>query len=267
MVGNKAIIEMLDTALCRFSFMECLDDEPKDKRTLVDEVHCSRSTVNRGIRELESLDLVEYVDGGYRLSSIGKLVAADFADMAETIEIRLQFEPFLKWVPEDTFDLDLELLRDADLLLPKPGDPYAMVNRHVTVIERTYDHKFLLPLVGLHAQKATHSQVVENGAQCEMVVTPEVVDTLRSAPEYAELSEEMAATGRLHVYEFEADIPYFVGLLDDTIQIGVDEEGEPRALLETTNTEVQDWAAATFEEYKQQSEPVITPQKRPKLQT
>lgn len=267
MVGNKAIIEMLETALGRFSFMECLGDEPKDKRTLVADLNCSRSTVNRGIRELESLDLVEYVDGSYRLSSLGELVAADFADMAETIELQLQFQPFLKWMPEDTFDLDLEHLEDAELLLPEVGDPYAMINRHVAVLGRADSIQCVLPLVGLHAYKAAHKQIIENGARAEAVVAPEAADTLRSDPEYVKLTEEMAATGRYDLHQYDGDIPYFVGLLDDTVQIGVDEAGEPRALVETTNSKVRNWAETTFEEYKQRAEPLITSQERTKVRT
>lgn len=257
MVRDDSITEMMETALSRFPFLKFLEEEPKDKRTLVAELDCSRSTVNRGIRELEALDLVEYVNGGYRITSLGELVATDFADLADTIQLRVQYEPFLRWMPDDEFDLELNLLSDADLLLPEQGDPYAMINRHVTVIEQTDYHQFVLPLVGLHAYKAAHQQIMENGAQAEAVVSPEAADTLQSGQEYATLTEEMAATGRYELYQFDGDIPYFVGLLDDTVQIGVDEAGEPRALVETDNADVRSWAEATFEEYKQQAEPVI----------
>lgn len=267
MVGDDSIIEMMETALRRFPFLDCLGDEPKDKRTLVAELDCSRSTVNRGIRELEALDLVAYGDGGYRITSLGELVATAFTDLAATVELRLQYEPFLEWVPEDGFDMDLKLLRDAELLLPEQGDPYAMINRHVTVIEQTDYVQCVLPLVGLHAYKAAHEQILENDARAEVVVSPEAADTLQSAPEYAKLTEEMATTGRYELYQYDGDIPYFVGLLDETVQIGVDEAGEPRALIETTNPEVQDWAEIAFEEYKQQAEPVIAPRERTKVRT
>lgn len=267
MVGNDTIVEMMEAALRRYCFMECLDDGSKDKRTLVADLDCSRSTVNRGIRELESLDLVEYVDGGYRLSSLGELVAADFAELAETIELRLQFQPFLKWMPEDAFDLELDLLRDAELLLPKPGDPYAMVNRHVAGLEHADRFLGILPVTGLHAYKMLRTRVVENGAWVEAVVTPEVSNTLQSDPDYAGLTEDMSETGRYKLYRYDGDIQYFIGLLNDTVQIGVDEAGEPRALVETTNPKVRDWAETTFEEYKKQAEPVITSPERTKVQT
>lgn len=257
MVRGNTVIDMLGVVLDRFPFMEALGAEPKEKRTLVSDLDCSRSTVDRGIRDLEALDLVAYVDGCYQLTPLGEAVATGVADLAATVDLRLQYEPFLEWMPEDEFDLELELLRDADLVLPEQGDPYAMINRHVTVIEQTDDLQCVLPVVGLHAYKASHKQIMENGARVEAVVSPEAADTLQSAPEYAKLTEEMAATGRYELHQYDGDIPYFVGLLDDTVQIGVDEAGEPRALVETDNAEVQDWATATFEEYKQQAAPIV----------
>ena len=35
---------------------------------------------------------------------------------------------FLRWIPESEFDLDLAQLADADIVLPEPGDPLAMVS-------------------------------------------------------------------------------------------------------------------------------------------
>jgi predicted transcriptional regulator len=257
MLPNDIVIDMLEVVLRRFSFFDSLGKDPKDKRTLVDELDCSRSTVNRGIRELEGLDLVAYTDGGYRITPLGATVATGFAELAETVELRLRYKPFLEWMPEDAFDLDLTLLRDAELLVPEAGDPYAMVNRHVNVLSQAEDLKAVLPLVGVHAYEAVHKQIVDNGARCEGVVTPEVADTLQSNPNYAEITKELAATGRFQLYQYDGDIPYFVGLLDDTVQMGVDEEGEPRAIVETTNPEVQNWAETTFTEYKQQAEQVV----------
>lgn len=66
----------------------------------------------------------------------------------------------------------------------------------------------------------------------------------------------MAATGRYQLFEFDGEIPYFIGILDDAVQIGVDEAGKPRALLESEHPEVRTWAENTIEEYKEEAEPV-----------
>jgi predicted transcriptional regulator len=256
MSTNNTIVDMLEEVIQRLAFLNCLDEGAKDKRTLDEELDCSRSTVNRAIRELEALDLVAYEDGGYRITSLGDVVASGVTDLTETIELRLQYEPFLQWMPEEEFDLDLTLLQDAELLLPTQGDPYAMINRHVNALAQAQRMRGILPLTGLHAHKAAHSQIVDNDAEGELVVTPAVATTLHSNPEYAAYTEEMTATGRFTVYTVDEEIPYFVGILDDVVQIGVDEAGEPRAIVETDNAEVRAWAENTFAEYKRQAAPV-----------
>lgn len=267
MGGNDTIVGMLEVVLRRFTFVETLEDDPKDKRTLVADLDCSRSTVDRGIRELEALDLVEYVDGGYRMTSLGATVTSGLADLAETVELRLQLAPFLEWAPEDVFDLDLECLDNADLLLPEPGDPYAMINRHVSVLGQAGRIRCVLPLTGLHAHKTAHRQVVENGTEVEVVGTPEVAQTMQSDPDYAGLTNEMADTGRFKIFQYNDDIPYFVGLMDEIVHIGVDDGGVPRAIVESDDSEVREWAAATFETYRQQADPVIASRERTKIRS
>lgn len=249
--------EVCTVVLQRWEVLDRLRKATADKRTLVEDVDCSRSTVNRAIRELESVDMVEHIDGEYEVTPLGETVASRFEEVMETIELRTQFKPFLHWVPEDEFDLELQHLRDAELLLPKPGDPYAMINQHVDIVSRTTDHNCVLPLIGLHALTAGHEQVVENGAHVELVVAPKAADALQFDSDYAELTEEMAATGRFRLYRYDGTIPYFVGLFDNTVQIGVDDDGEPRALVETDNPEVQEWAATTIQDYKRQAELVM----------
>lgn len=249
--------EACSVVLQRWEVMDCLRETSKDKRTLVEDLDCSRSTVNRAVRELESIGVIEYSDGKYGVTPLGESIASRFEEMMKTVKLWTQLEPFLQWVPEEEFDLELQHLEDAELLLPEPSNPYAMINRHVEVVGQTDDHKCVLPLIGLHGLKAGHKQVIDNGARAELIVTPEAADTLQSDPGYAELTEDMAATGRFKLYQYEGDIPYFVGLLDNTVQIGVDEQGEPRALLETDNTEVRAWAEKTFNEYKYQAELVM----------
>lgn len=258
--------ELCSAVLQRWEVVKSLRKRPQDKRTLVENLDCSRSTVNRAIRELEAMAVVEYVDGKYVVTPLGESIGSRFEEMMGTVELWLQLEPFLQWMPDDEFDLELQHLQDAELVLPEPSDPYAMINRHVKAVEQANDHKCILPLIGLHALTAGHKQVVDNGARAELVVTSEAADTLQSNPDYVELTEDMAATGRFNLYQYDGTIPYFVGLLDETVQIGVDEQGEPRALLETDNAKARSWAAATFNEYKHEAQPVMGSIETPKLE-
>jgi hypothetical protein len=63
----------------------------------------------------------------------------------------------------------------------------------------------------------------------------------------------MAETGRCRVFQADEHPPYFVGVMDDVVQIGADEGGEPRALVESTDPAVRDWAEATYERFRRRA--------------
>ncbi|MFC4988474.1 helix-turn-helix transcriptional regulator [Saliphagus infecundisoli] len=241
--------EILSVVLQRWEVVDSLREEPKDKRALVGDVDCSRSTVDRAVRELESIGVVEYREGDHGVTPLGETVASGLEALVETVERRIELEPFLEWIPEGEFDLGLEHLSGAELWVPEPGDPWAMVNRHVAALEAADDVRCVLPLTGLHAYEAVYEGVVAGG-RAELIVSPDVARTFRTDPAYADMTAELATTGRYRLSRYDGSIPYFVGLLDDIVQIGVDEAGEPRALLETTDPEARRWAEGEIEAYE-----------------
>ncbi|SEO73168.1 Predicted transcriptional regulator, contains HTH domain [Halogranum amylolyticum] len=251
-------MEVMEVLLRRSSFVEAFAEGQKDKRTLVEELSCSRSTVDRSIRELETLGVAECVDGKYCLTPFGEMARTAFADFEERLDQWFRFAPFLQWLPHDELGLDVELLADADLYLPEPGDPWAMVNRHVTVAAQASEMRLVLPLTGLHAHRVIRERIVDAGAQATVVTTSEVVHTYQSDDAYAPLTEEMAETERYALYQYDDPVPCFVGLLDGTVQIGVDDGGEPKALVEGESPALREWAEATIDEFERAATPVVT---------
>lgn len=222
---------------------------------LRDRLNVSRTTVGRNLTALENQGWIRRTNGNCSITRQGELVAETFSDLVETVELADELGSFLQWVPDGTLDLDLRLLADAKVLLSKPGDPWAMVNRHVELVRETMNARMILPVTGLHAVEVGHRKIVDDSARAEFVVEPKIAETFRSNPDFVPLIEEMADTGRFEVRVYDGEIPYYLGVLDETVQIGVDEAGEPRAILETENEAVAEWAAGVYGEYKRESEP------------
>jgi predicted transcriptional regulator len=247
-------VDIVNTVSSRQPVLESLQAEPKDKRALVDELELSRSTIDRSIRELEMQGLVEYGDGALIVTPVGQLAIDGLSELTDTIEIGQRLEEFLEWMPMDEFGVDIRLLADADIVVAEPGDPWSMINQHIQLLKTMDEGRFLLPITGMHAAETAHERVVENEAGFELVVEPSVAETHQADPNYAPIMEEIVATGRVDVYQYERELPYGLALVGGTVQVITAEGDEPRALLETENDEVRDWAEGKYEEYRQQSQ-------------
>lgn len=250
-------IEFLSRSTNRVRILEVLAEAGRtEKDALQAAIDADRTTLTRNLDALEDRGWIQLTNPTCIITPAGRDIVEDFRELVETVDTATRFQEFFRWLPADEFDLDLQSLAGAELFVPAPGDPYRVVNQHVARIKNAEDIRVFLPLTGLHAHEKGHRQVVANGAKCELVVTPEVAVVHRSSPEYDSLTREMAATGRFHLYRYDGSIPFGLCLLDDTVQLFADGEGELQAMLETDTEPVRQWAERTFEQYRDQADPV-----------
>lgn len=260
MHGPDVALEIVELLNRRGEILDRLAEDPCDKRTLADELDIPRSTLDRAVRELEAVDLVTYMEGNYNSTPVGERLARRFSTFLEQVAVLLDHKPFFQWMPVEELEFDPRLLAGAELLVPERDNPYAMIDRHVQLLDDVQHVRGMLPVVGLHAHETAHERVVEHGAEAELVVESGVADVMLSKPPFAELTEEMVETGRFDLSVYGGTIPYFLCLFDDeTVQIGVDDGGEPRAMLETDRPEVRVWAKDSIDDYSQQARPLAPP--------
>ncbi|WP_433628398.1 helix-turn-helix transcriptional regulator [Halomicrococcus sp. NG-SE-24] len=242
---------LFDILSQRSRFTQLLFEHPADKRTLIDELDVSRSTVDRGVRDLETADLIEYQNGQYRLTPYGRLVAEEYDDFTRRIQIAGELKPFFRWLSLDEFPFDLKLFADAKVVVSTSSDPYAPANRHADAMNDSRSLRAMVPAVGLNQLEVAHQNVLEDDQQQQVVVESEVVDTLRSKPHYEERIQPMLSQDSVTLYQYDGAIPYFIGIYDDLVHIGVgDGEGIPRALVETPNDAVRTEAIKLYEQYQ-----------------
>lgn len=216
----------------------------------------SRTTLQRNLDVLVEEGWVRNSGVTYWITSCGELVAEVVLDLVETVGIVNQLQEVFRWIPVSEVDVDLRLLADAEVWTPEPGDPYAMMNRHVQLLRTMDSGRGVLAVTGLHPHKAVSEAVVRHDANVELVATPEVAETLTSTPQYAPLTEEMVETGRFDLSVYEGEVPFSLVIADDGVHVVVDEEGDPRALLESGSDEVREWATGVYEEYRREATPI-----------
>ena len=236
--------------------LERLDEAAATKYELRDELDCARTTVDRNLDRLEADGWVVESENRYVITTGGEIVLEQASTFLETVGVASRLQPVLRWLPREVLDIDLKHFADAEVTVPTDGQPIAMVDKHTQAVKRASDARLVLPVVspqGLQAQYENHSL---EDLSVEVIATPTVTDILQSAPEFADAITEMQEAGALDIYVTEQSLPCYLGLLDETVQIGVDNDGQPRALLESDDEAVRAWAAEKIESYRADAVPL-----------
>lgn len=222
-----------------------------DKHTITDRLDASRTTAKRNLDALVERGWVRNADGEYTITAPGALVSEDFLDLTESIRTARRLAPVTKWMPDATFGFDLRELADARITPSVPDDPYAPIDRYVEALSNARTVRVLLPAVARPALEGIHDHLLDGTATGELVLGPQVVRTVRSNPHCARLCEELTATGRMTVYAHDGPFPYYLGLVDDAVHIGIeDRDGMQRALVESDATAVRAWAEDAYARYR-----------------
>lgn len=204
-----------------------------DKRALVDALPVSRSTVDRAIRELEGLGLVERGESGYRRTTIGALALAERERYASRIGALAARRDLVATLPPD-IDLDGALLASARVIRSDPAAPrrpeYALRDR---IVDATEVRLALVAALG-PVVAACLDRAVTDG-DVELVAPPGVA--ARLVADHADALKRGLTAGGLDLRE--TDEPPAVGLATLETAGGpiavalLPGDAGPRALLES----------------------------------
>lgn len=257
-VSSEAVdhLRFVSRSPVRVRFLLALaDDGPSTRRDLRQTVDASRTTVSRNLDALVERGWVEESGATYRATPGGELLASELRELLSTTATVDRLGPFFRWFPVDELDVEWEWFADAGVYASTSSDPYAPIDRHVERIETAADLRCLLPQVGLRAMRALGRE--RDGFEHELVVSPSVGETLRSEEKYVEGRAAVSERGRLDVYVADRPVPVYLGLFDDCVQVGVsDGDGVPRALVETDDERVREWAGDLYERHRSEATPL-----------
>lgn len=257
MIDGEVIehVEFLSRSKIRAQILEVLYQEEKLSRDeLRDVIPASRTTIQRNIESLIERGWVKNTNRTYMIAPCGEIVAEGFDACRQKMQAAKQLQPFLEWTSTEVLDIDLEHLTDATVITATENNPYAPVNAHIEAVKEAEQVIGILPSVGRDAVEITSKRAKNGDAEYEVVVKEGCVDVLVSDQMYARHLEDVVGTGRYSIFVFNGDIPYYLGVLDERVQIGVEgDDGIPRALVETDSEPVREWAQEKITWYRQRS--------------
>jgi len=241
----------------RSDLLALLVEEPRSKREMEDRVDASRSTIDRGIRDLEAVGLVERTNGGYAATVSGRLAAESRAAHVTELDGVDRAGPLLDLL-DDGSELGREMLTGVEVERAEPPSPAAPLERLKEVIRRSDRYLGMSAMdTGTGFGQFFHDQVVEEGLDLSFVFTGEMADHLTSnlgskIPPMRQAGFEMCVVDHL---------PFGLGVgLGDDWTVAVVLVYGPSArlagILFNENPAAVEWATELFDRYSMRAETV-----------
>jgi predicted transcriptional regulator len=225
----------------RHRLLRALAEEPRPRHVLVDLVDDSKSTVYKGLTQLEEAGLIERGEAGFSPTLYGVLALARYDALAGTAA----FGDLLDGLSGDA--VDPAALVGAEVVRPDETD----AERHLDALWRVLDDarsvRGVAPVVSPGYVERFRAYV-DGGLEAELVLPMAVVDSLRADPD---VLADVAA--RATLYETEWTVPFGLLVTDgDDPQVVVELRDGPlvTGLVTNDTPAALAWAESTFERFR-----------------
>lgn len=252
--------EIVELVQRRHEILEALEGGPLGKPALTDSTSYARSTVDRGLDELEEADLVRSEGSEYRLSTAGRRILQAFDTFQATASVYQEYATAIEGVqPED--ELPPVLLDGAEVETATPAMPTRPVKKaHEGLAEADAVYSTCPVLLAYHSEFWNAAQP-ETDVHLEVIYTTGVLETMRS--EYPDWREDVVDSGLLTPYVGD-DVPsYGLALVDglggedvSAVRIQVYDEDGVDVLLHNESEAAVGWARERYEALRADAEPV-----------
>jgi len=243
--------EVLRLLVRREGIMERIIDGVRDRRALKDELDQSRSTVYRGLDQLQEAGLVTERAGVYRPTLYGELVYDVFETSATRVEAYSKADDMLASL-EGMDDVPLELLSDGELIPVRPSTRLAPTQAYHDVIRGADRIEILSPVPFPKCVKLLHERIIEDGLETTAIVEQQVIDYLRDNWD-AQL-EEALAHGTLDIRITEDRLSFGLTIQpspNPTVCLSVyDDAGSFKGLVRAESEQVSEWARSVYDSHE-----------------
>jgi predicted transcriptional regulator len=175
-MGAGEANDLADVLSKRRECLAALVAEPRDKRDLVAELDIPRSTLDRAIRELEAVNLAEFVEGRYQATTVGRLALAEHDRYRASLASFADAGDALDSLSTDT-PLDATFLRGARIVESVPHAPDGVVAELFESARRAELVRGVAP-VAMTGHTDEFRETATDGGHLELVFAPELFEHL-----------------------------------------------------------------------------------------
>ena len=227
---------------------------PRSRSELWEMTGVSSSTIRRTLSEFDDRNWIRRNEYQYEATPLGAYIASAVAELIERVEIERTVRDVWQWLPDEESGFTIKMCADAVVTVAEADNPYAPINRFLTLIEDTDRFRFVgSDIALLEPCRAEFCQRVIDGMETEIIDPPNVATYIRST--YPDLSAETLASGNLTVWLHNDLPPYGIGIFDQRVAIcGHDPDSVTvRVLLDTDSEDAREWAESQYEFYRRRT--------------
>lgn len=244
-------IHFLSGSQYRWEILDVLvEHETMTRQEVRDAVSASRSTVRRTVEAFIERGLIDSIQGGYRLTATGRLLADGLDDLIQLAGLIETYEPFFRRLDTSDHGFDPTWLDGAAMTVATQTNPYQPAQEQTETVSEATTFRGFLPAIEIEGSRLVHEQITSGALTAEIVVPSTMLDTLRSPP-FASLFRDQLATDRFDCWLADDTLPFYLGLPDEEgVEVGVDEEGVPQVLVQSAEPAFRAWGDETFDRYR-----------------
>lgn len=247
MTDPDDLVEILSR---RHDILRSLLEEPMERHVLVDELEDSKSTVYKGVSQLQERGLLTPTSEGLRPTLFGIVSLERYEELARTARIG----DVLADLPPGS--IDPAALVGAEAVVPDRRS----VDRHLARLERILRRadsiRGFAPAVSPRTVSVFHERVTDGGFEADVVLTDAIVDYLRR--DHPTALEDSLAAESVTLSLTEASMPFVLLLVESPsgteVCIDLGREGLATALICNDTAASRQWAEAELARYKADAE-------------
>jgi predicted transcriptional regulator len=245
----------------RGALLRRLAADPTGKDQLVDDLDVSRSTVDRGLRELRDHHFAERVEGGYRQTLLGAMVLSAFDSFSDRFDGLQRSRPALELLPRHV-DVDVALFEGVDVVEATEHDPTGPLDAQVALREAASEYRALAPQLNpRHVDTPTAAETTDD-FQARVVLGDAALQRLLT--DYTDRLAAFLAHDDVQLRQVDDDsLPFHLSIGDGpegpAVGVLVYDGPEPRAWLANDTDAAVAWAESYFDSVWRAATPVDGP--------
>lgn len=255
-MDGEAIEDMV-ALVKRATILDACRGGPASRAAIAERADCSRTTAYRATTSLTDRDLLEQVDGGYRLTGFGATVLDRIERFRAELDGARHLRPVLEHMDAPELRENAHLFTDATIMEASLAAPYA-VEQHLEGIIADVSERIVggASSFGSPMTLAQTVDRVEAGVEFAWALPRAVLQRLDR--QHGDLHATVRAHDNTTVHVVE-DVTVDCSLYDDTLVLtGFDEErGTLAAVATTDDPAAVEWADGVLERYRARGDRII----------